>query len=131
MTNERVVGEKILEYLDQIDKDGGKSPKWHLEKIAGNVANFSRWVDRYLIQKHGLLTTISEDGKEFYVKTPRGEKAHEFFRTWKPFLPYLAEFGTTRLEQWMPSSEDLFRYVELLYQNPPQIVALTRERPLE
>ena len=109
MTNGRLVGEKILEYLDEIDKDGGKSLKWHLIKIAGNEANFERWVDRCLIRKYRFVVCIVEDGKELYAKTAEGERAHQFLRTWGSFLPYLAEFGSAKLQPWLRPAEDLFR----------------------
>jgi len=109
MTDGRVVGEKILEYLDQIDKDGGKALKWHLEKIAGNKANFERWVDRCLIEKYRFVVRVTENGKEFYAKTAEGEKVHQLLKSWGPFLPYLLEFGSARLQPWLRPPEDLFR----------------------
>jgi len=78
--------EKSLEFLDEINKKGRVS-KWGLIKIAGNEAQFHRWIIKFLLH-HKFLKEIKEGRFTFYQKTADGELFHETLKNWRIITAY-------------------------------------------
>ena len=72
---------KALEFLNGIEKNGGKASKWDLIKIAGNEAAFRRWIPHFFL-KHNFLEESKEGRKTLFRKTDAGEKFHQMLRDW-------------------------------------------------
>ncbi len=63
-----------LDLLECIE-DKRKATKWDLIKILGNEAQFTLWIEKFLLPEK-VLVEIKEGRNYFYMKTQRGELFH-------------------------------------------------------
>ncbi|MDG6985714.1 MAG: hypothetical protein JRM73_03100 [Nitrososphaerota archaeon] len=103
MPSDRDSALRALDYLNEVDKQGGCALKWHLERIAGNSDNFRRWEAR-LVTDWKLLEKVKQGDKECYSKTRRGEKIHASLKDWGDLGPIYQELVRPRLRpsSWYP-----------------------------
>lgn len=78
MASRRTPSFIALEILNCIDEKG-EATKWDLIKILGNEAQFSKWVDNFLLDE-GVLIERREGRNYFFSLTDRGRMFLEFLR---------------------------------------------------
>jgi hypothetical protein len=74
----RPPGVIALEVLDCVG--GGEVSSWDLIKVLGNEAQFSVWVEEFLLPE-GVLVERREGPRYFYRRTERGELLHGLLRS--------------------------------------------------
>jgi hypothetical protein len=82
---------RALEYLEAIDKRGGKARRMDFLRIAGSEAAVDRWVS--FLVRHGMVVEAEEDGSRIYAKTDFGERIHKTLndhRTVKIIIEHLS-----------------------------------------
>lgn len=101
----KIVASRIKEILDKIDDKGGMAYKNHIkaEVFGGSEEMFDRWVEKYCIEKLGLLKKEEKSndkkrrGKEHgFVKTDTGEKFHNMLKEHP--MELFKELGGNRLK---------------------------------
>lgn len=70
---------RTLEYLEVIDKRGGRGKRMDILRIAGSEAAANRWIS-FFIEKNILIESREIDGSKTYHKTEFGEIFHNTLR---------------------------------------------------
>ena len=77
-----------LEFLDEIDRNGGRASRYDLYKIAGSEAALHRWMRGFFLY-HKFLRERREGRKTLYSKTEAGQRLHDTLKEGRFFLAYL------------------------------------------
>jgi len=68
----------VLELLNCVEENG-EATKWDLIKVLGNEAQFTLWIDRFLLPENVLVER--RDGRNyFYERTERGKLFHKLLK---------------------------------------------------
>jgi wobble nucleotide-excising tRNase len=76
-----------LEFLDEIDRKGGRALRHDLYKIAGSEAFLNRWLEGFF-KHHNFLKEVKEGRKTFYIKTEEGQLFHNTLKDGRFFTAY-------------------------------------------
>lgn len=77
-----------LDFLDEIDRRGGKASKYDLYKVAGSEAALHRWMKGFFLY-HGFLEESKAGEKTIYKKTATGQLFHDTLKEGRFFSAYL------------------------------------------
>ena len=78
LTSRRSPDEIALELLNCVEENG-EATKWDLIKVLGNEAQFTLWIDRFLLPENVLVER--RDGRNyFYEMTERGKLFHKLLK---------------------------------------------------
>jgi hypothetical protein len=92
----RSVWDRVLQYLDAIDKRGTGYAIWmDFFRIAGSTLNTNRAVKK--LSEEYKLIRVEEDGdRSRYFKTEWGQKAHELLKAHDYLGPFWDEMSESR-----------------------------------
>jgi len=93
---------KVEEYLDEIDRRGGRAKRMDFYRIAGSETNLNRWI-KFLMDDCKFIKKEIKEDRIYYQKTERGQFIHDVYKNHR-YLLQISTYSLSKhkLKRWRP-----------------------------